>query len=75
MPSVALASGKLIIGADDSVVDAAAARGNLYGAYNNVLTSGESVRVGMVLSARHLPRPSQCTEMLCRPSCQAARSQ
>ncbi len=40
VPSVALTSGKLIIGADDSVVDAAVAKGSLYGAYNNVLTSG-----------------------------------
>ena len=39
VPSVALSSGKLIIGADDSIVDAAATKGNLYGAYNNVLTS------------------------------------
>ena len=40
VPSVALTSGKVIIGADDSVVDAAAAKGTLYGAYNNVITTG-----------------------------------
>ena len=45
VPSVALSTGKLIIGADDSVVDAAAAKGNLYGAYNNVLTS-EGISAG-----------------------------
>ena len=38
VPSVALTSGKVIIGADDSVVDAAVAKGSLYGAYNNVIT-------------------------------------
>lgn len=39
LPSVALTSGKVIIGADDSVVDAAATKGSLYGAYNNVITT------------------------------------
>ena len=40
VPSVALSNGKLVIGADDSVVNAALAKGSLYGAYNNVLTAG-----------------------------------
>ena len=40
VPSASLTSGKVVIGADDSVVDAAVAKGVLYGAYNNVITAG-----------------------------------